>query len=267
MKFNPEEIKHLKFWMREREKVKVAKEAGHPKPWTKDSMLQQYRFCNVRREDDKVTRWLRHNWYNPNQTHPNLYLAAIMARLINWPPALEEIGFPFTWDYKRYLTILQNRKMRGEQIWTGAYMVTAGGKRVAKEIAVCDMVHGFYTSKYRPGNDSNLLDVWVALQNQGVSGMGSFLSAQIVADLKYTPILMGSSDWWSFCAPGPGSVAGLARLTGETVWTQMGFQEEVNQLRKHLKVEGKLCAQDLQNCLCEFSKYRRGFSRSKYPGV
>ena len=268
MKFLKDELKVLRFWINEREKVRIMKERGDPKPWTKDFMLQNYRFCNVQREDDKVTIWIRDNWREPYDTHPNQYIAMILARLLNWPPTLEEIGFPVKWDYEYYLRKLQNRKMRGERLHTGAYMVTAGGKPIPKEEAILNMVHEFYRSPYRPQYGDSLYSVWAALQGQQVAGMGSFLAAQVVADLKFTPLLVPAEDWWTFCAPGPGSQAGLNILLGEPgmkQWGQEEFMEAVNKLRPLLPM--KLSAQDAQNCLCEFSKYKRGFSRTKYPGV
>ena len=87
----------LLYWIQEREKVRQLKEAGAPKPWTDDEVLQRYRFCNVRRMDDKVSRWLFENWYQPNFDHPNMLLACALARFINLPASLEVIGFPTQW--------------------------------------------------------------------------------------------------------------------------------------------------------------------------
>ena len=268
MKFLTKELKVLRFWINEREKIRTLKERGDPKPWTKDRMLQQFRFCNVQREDDKVTIWIRENWRDPYAMHPNQYIAMILARLINWPDTLEEIGFPVKWDYGEYLRKLQNRKMRGDRLHTGAYMVTAGGRPIPKEEAILDMVHGFFRSEYRPQPGDTLFSVWSALQSQGVAGMGSFLAAQVVADLKFTPVLEAAEDWWTFCAPGPGSQIGLNHLLGlypTKLWGVGEFMEAVNKLRPLLPM--KLSAQDVQNCLCEYSKYKRGFSKTRYPGV
>jgi hypothetical protein len=252
----------------QREGILQQKNAGAPKPWTNDPILQQFRFCNVHREDDKVTIWIRDKWREPFKDHPNIYIAMILARLLNWPETLAELGFPKKWDYGRYLKVLQNRKMRGDRLHTGAYMVTAGGRPIPKEEAILDMVHGFHRSAYRPKVGDTLLYTWQALQSQGVSGMGSFLAAQIVADLKFVPLLKFASDWWTFCAPGPGSQIGLNHTLGLPLtkqWGRQEFEDHVNALREQLIF--KLSAQDAQNCLCEFSKYKRGFSRSKYPGV
>src|SRR2546423_1636561 len=45
-------------WISERTAIHTKKEAGHPPPWTDDPVLREWSFCNVRREDDRVTRWI-----------------------------------------------------------------------------------------------------------------------------------------------------------------------------------------------------------------
>ena len=47
------------FWAfcQERESIRKRKESGMSSPWTEDIILSMYFFCNVRREDDRGTRW------------------------------------------------------------------------------------------------------------------------------------------------------------------------------------------------------------------
>jgi len=47
------------YWMKERERVRVRKERGDPKPWSEDPVFQQTYFCNVNREYDRVTKFIR----------------------------------------------------------------------------------------------------------------------------------------------------------------------------------------------------------------
>ena len=46
-------------FMARRDKARKRKEAGRPWPWSKDAILRARRFTNVKREDDRTTRWLR----------------------------------------------------------------------------------------------------------------------------------------------------------------------------------------------------------------
>lgn len=43
-------------WCRERERIRVKREAGEPAPWSEDPIFQQGRFLNVFREDDRGTK-------------------------------------------------------------------------------------------------------------------------------------------------------------------------------------------------------------------
>ena len=85
------------YWIKERESVRRKKEVGKSKPWTDDEILQSYRFCNVRRMDDKVSKWLLENWYRPFYDHQNILLACSLGRFFNQPSTLERLGFPVDW--------------------------------------------------------------------------------------------------------------------------------------------------------------------------
>lgn len=259
---NKHHLDRLQFWIAERERIRILKEAGAPKPWTQDPILQSYRFCNVHREDDAVTRWIREKWREPFMGHDNMVPAMALARLVNWPPCLDFIGFPEIWDEEEYVSMMQSLKDEGHRLWSGAYMVTAGGKKEPKHVAVCRMVTQFCVMR------TDFLSCYDAWQEfQYVPGMGSFLAAQMVADLKHTHVLKEMDDVYTFCAPGPGSMKGmnlLHDLPENTDWSQEEFENAVNHLRTFSPEF--VDAQDMQNCLCEFFKYSRGTSRSKYPG-
>lgn len=246
-------------FIHERERIRLAKEAGQPKPWTTDPVLQSYRFCNVNRNDDKVSRWIYDNWILPNEHDPLLPKAILLARMINWPDTLEEIGFPWVWEPEQYALRIRDRINRGEKTWTSAYMITAEPNGNPKEVSVCETV-----SELNFPLRKTCIDVWYQLQR--LPRIGSFMAAQVVADLKRTEYLGRARDFETFCAPGPGSQKGLNLIlnTDGKEWKQHEFQDEVNKLRDI--VPFGLDAQNTQNCLCEFSKYIRGKSRSKYDG-
>jgi hypothetical protein len=110
--------------------------------------------------------------------------------------------------------------------------------------------------------------------------MGSFLSAQVIADLKYTPWLADAPDWWSWAASGPGSRRGLNLVCGfpaEQPWREDRWFDMLTLLREDIKKDLRksqileMHAQDTQNCLCEYSKWYKvsrgvGRPRALYPG-
>lgn len=253
----------LVFWIKEREMIRERKEAGQPAPWTKDEVLQSYRFCNVYREDDKVTRWIAKNWRKPLDKKPGLVINMCVARMVNWPDTLEELGFdPNGFDSVRFEQVLSARKLRGEKVWTGAYMVTggfsAGGE--SKEVIIARVLDKakVFAPYVRKGD--TLQESFDHLVN--TPGMGTFLVAQVIADLKHTSLLKDADDWFTWCAPGPGSTMGLNILQDRDLRQYVShpqFMEEVNTVRVWIKEQTgyEMCAQDTQNCLCEFSKYVR----------
>lgn len=264
--FVPDRLATLKFWIEERENIRRAKERGDPKPWTADPIMRTNRFCNVHREDDKVTRWIRDNWRLPYAGHPNMVGAMAMARLVNWPDTLAELGFPEQWNREHFIRVIADRKARGEKSWTGAYMITAelGAGSPTKEVSVAKTLDWFFEESW---DLDTCYDAWLDFQE--APRVGSFISAQIVADLKHTPALSNASDKMTFCAPGPGSTRGmnwLIGVDGASAWAQQDFEEGVNMLREECANVEPMDAQDMQNCLCELFKYVRGSSRSKYPG-
>lgn len=252
----------LLHWVREREAIRERKEAGAPPPWTDDPVLQAYRFCNVYREDDKVTRWIKTNWRQPNRKDRNIALAMCIARMVNWPDTLAELGYPKTWDAGHFINVLARRKAAGEKVWTGAYMVTGGYSEggESKEVIIARVLSNAQIFAIKINKGDTLEEAAGHLLN--TPGMGTFLVAQVIADLKYTPLLSDAPDWFTWCAPGPGSTMGLNILNDRDLRQYVPtaqFQEEVGVVRRYIKdyTGYELCAQDAQNCLCEFSKYVR----------
>src|SRR5712664_3381391 len=89
-------------WVRDRESVRVRKEAGQPFPWTDDPIIAKYRFCNVRREDDRVTIWIRENIRKRFAGHRHLWFMLCAARQINWPPTLSALIDDYTNAWPSY---------------------------------------------------------------------------------------------------------------------------------------------------------------------
>jgi len=59
------------YWMMERHRIHLKRQAGLPKPWTTDKVLQSYFFTNPFRENDKTTAWYRENIRIPYTTPPH----------------------------------------------------------------------------------------------------------------------------------------------------------------------------------------------------
>jgi hypothetical protein len=276
-------LEPLRIFMVERERIRVKKEAGEPRPWTEDMILQHHFFCNLRREDDKVSKWIKINWRDPHENDPDLWFALLVARRgTNHTETLEELGYPVPWDPSKFKTILRDRKARGEKtLNTQAYQLVVPGHKGTQSQLLADIVLSPIWEQrinLRPVENEALASYHARLSK--TKNIGPWFSSQIIADLKYTKWLRGARDWWTFVVPGPGSVRGLNRVNGlpwltsmsttkqgtrskggfwrmidMTLAEQLQWANEVNQLRQELKLEKVLDAQDMQGCLCEFNRY------------
>jgi alpha-glutamyl/putrescinyl thymine pyrophosphorylase clade 1 len=241
---------------------------GASKPWTTDLVLQRYRFCNIRRQDDEVTMWLKLNWY-PKWEHPNFIGAITLARLFNRPHTLDYAGFPENWDASKAKLL---RDM-GATVFNPAYIVSTAGRSMDKIDYVYEVAAA--ANEVRAMHTDTLNSFWARLTN--VKGLGGgFLAAQVVADVKYTPLLAEAADWHTWCVQGPGSLRGMNRLCDlplSTSWANDIFMHEVGRIRNQVReqVYEDLHAQDVQNCLCEFDKWMRaregGRPKQYYPGT
>jgi hypothetical protein len=279
-------VKELFGFIRERHNVYLRRARGEPKPWTKDPILQQYRFCNVYRELDRVTIWIREHWRTPYENDPNLFFAMVVARLLNKPESLNALDVKrhvLQWDPKSFKKIMRFRKEAGEKIFSGAYMIHADRTETGlKTDYLADFVFSPIwkdRATIRPRPEDSLASFHARLMT--CRDMGSFMAAQVVADMKFAPVLIGAGDWYSWAAPGPGSERGLNRVCGFPVkdgWEPSTWLQRVNRLQEKLRpllLEAgmePLSAQDTQNALCEFDKYSRvrlgeGRPKQLYPGV
>jgi hypothetical protein len=244
-----------------RESVRVNKELGKPRPWTKDPILNKYRFCNVHREDDAVTRWLRENWYPCFESDPDVWFTAVVARLFNQPDALWALrACLLPWRPERARKFLHERRDAGKKNFNAAYIVSTNGVAMDKVDYLVQRVLGplwAARKKLRPFEGRSLAETHILLTQ--FDGLGSFIAAQVIADLKYMPPLDKAKDWHTFASSGPGSRRGLNRVMGRDVnapWNEAKWREALGELQEAIKPL-ELHAQDLQNCLCEFDKYER----------
>jgi len=273
-------------FMQERHAIYTRRQAGQPKPWTRDPILRNYRFCNVYRELDTVTRWIAKNWRDPHTGDPHVWFAMAAARFVNWPDTLAECGYPVPWEPRvgaysmreHFTNTLLMRHSAGEKVFTGAYIINAGTGSKALHVTRGILTPLWENREYIREAATSLARFHERLME--FRGMGSFMAGQVVCDAKYTRLLDAAPDWWDWACPGPGSERGLNRVMGRPAGQRWKKGEWLPMLLLlKLLVEPlvhdagmpPVHAQDLQNCLCEFDKYERvrlgeGKPRSRYAG-
>jgi hypothetical protein len=259
------------YWMREREAVRLRRKSGHPPPWTAEPILQTYRFCNVRREDDRVTVWIRQHIREPYADHPALWWMLCAARMINWPDSLAEIIAAGAWPDRANFNpaqigeVLEARKLRGDKVETGAYMISASYKTVpswsswSKQRYIAEIVLGRLWDKRE--EVSATLEAKHAFLTEH-RGWGPFMAWQAVADMCFTSILAAAPDRHSWAAAGPGTIRGLNRLHERPVKQTLSQKKALAELRDVypilLKESGiEFDWIDVMNIMCETDKFLR----------
>lgn len=248
-----------------RERHRVAKESGRAidRP---DPIISMYRFCNVRRNDDRVTKWIHQNWLTKWRNHGDLWFALMAARLFNNEETLQDIAaYTLPFNANKMKQCLHFRKAHAFKNFNAAYIVSTAGRAMDKVDYVTDHI-------LAPAWDmrkfiSNLIENTHELEYvhealMGLNGMASFMAAQVVADLKYADPSRWH-DFHSFAASGPGSKRGLNRVYGtdkDAPMSEVAFRQRLTLLRDAVNKRlgwDPITAQDIQNCLCEYDKYER----------
>lgn len=216
-------IKHLDEYFalaRERETIRQRKERGDPPPWTQDEVLANWRFCNVHREHDRVTRWFAENVRCHLVPGKNAITSTVAFRWFNRPETGQAL-LPLLlgkWDTKKARAALA--QLPPPHV-TGAYMVRSPVGVAPKWEGILQVIDrnlpALRALERRPW--TSLRDLHTALH--GLELMGRFTSYEVVSDLRWTPVLDGATDIFTWASAGPGCARGLG-------WTMYGDPEAFN---------------------------------------
>jgi hypothetical protein len=264
-------------YMRAREAIRIAKEAGAPAPWTDDPILHEWSFCNVNREDDRVTRWIKTHWRDRLARDPmNVTSYMALARWINWVPTLERIDVR-PYDRRLIKAALDEQAYCGQQVFTNAYIIYCepGFRKIDYVLDRVDLLRvNMESFLNRAAQSDGFEKSNLALRE--LRGWGGFMSYEVTCDLRYTDVGKHWLDWDSFANNGPGANRGLQRLLGNAKYEQKLKEERALELMVELLVQARarlkwswLNLRCIEHSLCEFDKYSRvvagqGTPRKRY---
>ena len=271
--FIQEELNRYCYWQIERENIRLQKEVSQlPPPWTNDSILQEYKFCQVFREDDRTTRWFREHIREPMKNSPDVFMATVIFRWFNWIPTgrtLIEHGLLKRWDRKKAI-----EEITKQPKWiTGAYIIkTPNGMDKVTGVAEC-ISHMWQDREYLAKEivkTKSLEDTWTLLRDYPY--MGPFMAYEVVTDLRHTYLLEDAEDVLTWANAGPGAMRGLNRLTGRELGYSKRSHDWVGEMQELYKIvqtrlpahilqrnDMKYEMREIEGGLCEFDKYSRIF--------
>ena len=279
--FIEEELDRYCYWQIEREIIRWKKEElKMPAPWTKDPILQEFKFCQVFREDDRTTRWFAKHIREPMRDDTKVLMATVIFRwfnLIETGRTLKEHDLLLNWDRKKAI-----EEITKQPKWvTGAYIVkTPNGMDKVTGVAEC--ISNMWTDRNYlmsallqsvTKEESSLEDTWNLLRDYPY--MGPFMAYEVVTDLRHTCLLENAEDIMTWANAGPGAMRGLNRLTGRDLsfsqrshnWNKEMIDlyetviDRIHYGLSSIKPEHNYELREIEGGLCEFDKYSRIFKK------
>lgn len=272
-------------YMQTRENIRLAKEAGKPKPWTRDEILQSFKFTNVKRLHDKTTQAFLRTYKERAHAEPKVALFNCAIRRFF---GTLEFGSVVGWLTAPSLSRLRASVKVCPKPWTGAYVICAGAAGVPKVDVVAEHLFGMWEKANEITSAIEKTRTWRAGYEimhtcRGFGGSG-FMCKEVLQDYILWLHCQGKTlkDEATWTPVGPGARRGLNRLAQRPVEGSLNDAvalDEIVELLKEIAPKWKkafpkaevLTAHDVQFCLCELDKYERvrlgeGRPRSTYPG-
>ena len=242
------------------------------KPLTNDKAFLKWRFCNVFREDDKTTKWIRDNVRTPLGDSWKLLPMMVMCRFTNRIATLEllkDAGCVTEWGPDVFYKTLKGVA----PVISSAYIIKTpnGLNKIEGIIQIVDSVYadGREVAHRIVSGVTRLEDAWDSFKR--FKFFGGFMAYEIVSDLRHTPILDKAPDINTWACPGPGACRGLSWLVGKNLDcvkytnTVRAGHANLNAMRKLLALsnQGEYWPQgwpkwemrEVEHWLCEYAKY------------
>lgn len=277
----------LEEYMKERYSIFLRRQEGEPWPWTDDKILQNGKFTNVFRKDDRTTKAFKAIYDQHKDANLAVKLCnAATFRYIGTSQFANQLGWQnydlITADEAQHAIVMAARAIRdrGEKMFTGAYLIGQLGKQGPKEEVVTqEILRPLWAASSRICAIAEERNSWRKMVEfmQELPGFGSngFMAKETVQDV----ILMGWQPWdmWSWSPCGPGARRGLNVVFGRPMMKQIQDSQALLEMRVlHARVMSgwpdhwpPLSLHDIQFSLCEWAKYTKvlngtGRTRSNY---
>jgi hypothetical protein len=280
MKTVKPDVNDLQEFMCERHSIYLRRASGLPAPWTEDPILSQYKFCNIFRELDRTTVWIRKHVREPFADHEHLWFMVVLARFFNRADCLEYLiqkAWPADdrWSAKKCLRVLSSYAASGNPVLNpNAYQVyahnVAGTSKL--EFILNNTIRSIWKDRKKIARELETCSSCAYANSifKRYEGIGSFLSAQFIYDLMYTRYLIHATDRDTWAGCGKGSMRGLNRILQLPIERKVGSLNiagdheiraaQLIEIRSKIRWPNKwpkLSLRDVENILCEFSKYER----------
>ena len=261
----------------ERQNIFIKKKDGLTPPWTSDEILQEYKFCNSYRVNDRVSQYLLKNviYNNKKYTKEDMLFRIILFKIFNkestWEILEQNIGDIklCTFNFDKYSNILEKTIKQNIPIYNDAYISCATkaygyDRKHQNHLALIEQIFIKDKTHLKILEAKTMEEAFNILKNYPL--IGNFMSYQLVTDINYSDIV----NWTEieFTVAGPGSIRGINKCfinkgnyTYEDIIKYMyeNQDKEFKRLGLDFKRIGNRPLQyiDCQNIFCELDKYCR----------
>lgn len=250
---------------------------GDAPPWTDDEILQEYKFCNSYRVNDRVSQYLLKNViYNDKKySDEDIVFRIILFKLFNkestWELLLNNFGDVTLkmFSMKKYSKVLENAISNGVKIYNDAYISCANkafgyDRKHDNHLALLNKMFIEDKMQYKILECKTMKEAFDIIK--GYPLIGNFMAYQLVTDINYSDAVNWRED--EFTVAGPGSLRGIkkcfidkGKMTNEDIIKYMyeNQDKEFKRLNLDFKMIGNRPLQliDCQNIFCELDKYLR----------
>tara|TARA_R110002049_G_scaffold32139_8_gene107567 strand:+ start:9330 stop:10331 length:1002 start_codon:yes stop_codon:yes gene_type:complete len=282
----PTEVFHT-YWRfaAERQSVYYRRLLDPVGPWTKDTILNKFRFTNSFRAADRVSQYLIREvqfGLGRSQAPTDLFTRTLLFKLFNkidtWETIETQIGEVTAHSLSSCAIdqVLDSAMKGGQRVYSGAYIMPSPSfghdRKHANHLALLRaMLEDRLPDRIR--QQPTLSDVYSLLLSY--PGLGPFLAFQFSIDLNYSDLIDFEED--SFVVAGPGAVDGISKCfsdtggrTAEEVIMHV-FEHQEDYCTEYGVANTSLFGRrlmpiDCQNLFCEISKYAR-VAHPNIPGV
>ena len=261
----------------ERQNIFWKKTYGESAPWTNDKILQEYKFCNSYRVNDRVSQYLLKNViYNGKKySDEDMLLRIFLFKLFNkestWELLLnnfEDITLK-AFNVKDYSRVLENAISNGIKIYNDAYISCANkafgyDRKHDNHLALLNKMFNEDKIQNKIVKCKTMEEAFNIIKSYPL--IGNFMAYQLVTDINYSEVVNWKED--EFTVAGPGSLRGIkkcfvdkGKMSNEDIIRYMyeHQDEEFKRLNLEFKRIGNRPLQliDCQNIFCELDKYCR----------
>lgn len=261
----------------ERQNIFLKKKEGLKPPYTEDKILQEYKFCNSYRVNDRVSQYLLKNViYNGKEySNEDMLFRIILFKLFNKESTWELLLSHFnditlkTFNMKEYSKVLEDAIKENISIYNDAYISCANkafgyDRKHDNHLALLNKMFVIDRMQDKILKCSTMEEGFNIIRKYPL--IGNFMAYQLVTDINYSDIVNWRED--EFTIAGPGSLRGIkkcfidkGKMSNEDIIRYMydNQDEEFKRLNLNFKRIGNRPLQliDCQNIFCELDKYCR----------